>query len=65
MPGLALDTGKTHEAAGFHITYWQRGRGMAARSARHELARSSVARRGLRDDEMRWRFGLPGACEHW
>jgi transposase len=31
----------------------------------HEFARSSVARRGLREDEMRWRFGLPGACEHW
>ena len=23
------------------------------------------ARRGLREDETRWRFGLPGACEHW
>ena len=22
-------------------------------------------RRGLREDEMRWRIGLPGACEHW
>jgi transposase len=22
-------------------------------------------RRGLREDERRWRFGLPGACEHW
>jgi transposase len=21
--------------------------------------------RGLREDETRWRFGLPGACEHW
>ena len=20
---------------------------------------------GLREDETRWRFGLPGACEHW
>jgi hypothetical protein len=34
MPGLALDTGKTHEAAGIHITYWQRGRRMAASGAR-------------------------------
>ena len=34
MPGLALDTGKTHEAAGIHITYWQRGRRMAARGTR-------------------------------
>jgi hypothetical protein len=34
MPGLALDTGKTHEAAGIHISYWQRGRGMAAHGAR-------------------------------
>ena len=23
------------------------------------------ARRGLREDETRWWFGLPGACEHW
>ena len=23
------------------------------------------ARRGLREDETRWRFDLPGACEHW
>jgi hypothetical protein len=21
--------------------------------------------RAVREDEMRWRFGLPGACEHW
>ena len=21
--------------------------------------------RGLREDETRWRFGLPGVCEHW
>jgi tripartite-type tricarboxylate transporter receptor subunit TctC len=21
--------------------------------------------RGLREDEKRWRIGLPGACEHW
>jgi hypothetical protein len=24
-----------------------------------------LTRRGLREDETRWRFGLPGACEHW
>jgi hypothetical protein len=24
-----------------------------------------LTRQGLREDEMRWRFGLPGACEHW
>ena len=24
-----------------------------------------LARRGLREDETRWTFGLPGACEHW
>ena len=23
------------------------------------------SRRGLREDETRWRIGLPGACEHW
>jgi hypothetical protein len=45
MPDLALDTGKTHEAAGFHITYWQRGRGMAARSAW-----SGYQEAGARDD---------------
>jgi hypothetical protein len=26
---------------------------------------STVSSRGLREDETRWRFGLPGACEHW
>ncbi len=26
---------------------------------------SDWRRRGLREDETRWRFGLPGACEHW
>jgi len=25
----------------------------------------TVTRRGLREDEKRWRIGLPGACEHW
>jgi len=33
MPGLALDTGKTHEPAGIYITYWQHGRRVAARRA--------------------------------
>ena len=25
----------------------------------------TVTHRGLREDETRWRFGLPGVCEHW
>ena len=29
------------------------------------LEELTVTRRGLREDETRWRFGLPGACEHW
>ena len=44
MPGLALDTGKTHEAAGFHITYWQRGRRMAALCARSGYQKAAVDR---------------------
>ena len=31
------------------------------RSQHEEL---TVTRR-LREDETRWRFGLPGVCEHW
>jgi transposase len=31
-------------------------------SLREEL---TVTCRGLREDERRWRFGLPGACQHW
>ena len=31
-------------------------------SLREEL---TVTCRGLREDETRWRFGLPGACQHW
>src|SRR5204862_6884726 len=27
--------------------------------------RYQISSRGLREDETRWRFGLPGACEHW
>jgi hypothetical protein len=26
---------------------------------------SRFARQGLREDETRWGFGFPGACEHW
>jgi putative ABC transport system substrate-binding protein len=25
----------------------------------------TLTSRGLREDETRWRIGLPGACEHW
>jgi len=33
---------------------------------RDEVARSiTLTCRGLRENETRWRFGLPGACEHW
>jgi hypothetical protein len=28
-------------------------------------AANAGVRRGLRENETRWRFGLPGACEHW
>src|SRR5215470_12663282 len=58
MPGLGVDTGKTHEAAGFHIAYWQRGRRMAACGARpgssakaasHRLSSGSdIAKREIR-----------------
>jgi len=34
--------------------------------ARDDVARSiRLSCRGLREDEKRWRFRLPGACEHW
>ena len=40
-----------------------------SRSATPETADDDVKgrlyRRGLREDEKRWRLGLPGACEHW
>src|SRR3979490_2642676 len=26
---------------------------------------NTLTRRGLRENEKRWRIGLPGACEHW
>jgi len=26
---------------------------------------SGFTRRGLRENETKWRIGLPGACEHW
>ena len=36
------------------------------RGERDDVARSRrFTCRGLREDETRWRFGLPGACEHW
>jgi hypothetical protein len=38
----------------------------AKRGACDDVARSiHFTRRGLREDEKRWRFGLPGACEYW
>ena len=41
-------------------------RNCAIYGARDDVARSiRLTRRGLREDETRWRFGLPGACEHW
>jgi hypothetical protein len=33
--------------------------------ARNDVVPQPVSRRGLREDETRWRIGLPGACEHW
>ena len=30
-----------------------------------DVTLSTVSSRGLREDETRWRFGLPSACEHW
>ena len=44
MPGLALDTGKTHEAAGIYITYWQHGGRMAAHSAQPGYQEAAVDR---------------------
>ena len=45
------------------------GRAFEANKLQAPRDRSRVielpARRGLREDETRWRFGLPGACEHW
>ena len=29
-----------------------------------QMLEEAVTCRGLREDETRWRFGLPGACEH-
>jgi hypothetical protein len=45
---------------------WSRGQ-VEARFAknRDDVVRSILTRRGLREDETRWRIGLPGACEHW
>ena len=46
-----------------------RGRAFEASKLQAARDRSRVVelltRRGLREDETRWRFGLPGACEHW
>src|ERR1700730_10538240 len=33
--------------------------------ASDDVTLSTVSSRGLREGETRWRFGLPGACEHW
>jgi len=33
-------------------------------AAKKRLHRNVASRRGLREDKMRWRFGLPGACEY-
>jgi transposase len=44
------------------------GRNFEARKIDEVAAPSQivpVTRRGLREDETRWRIGLPGACEHW
>ena len=35
------------------------------RGASDDVTLSTVSSRGLREDETRWRFGLPSACEHW
>src|SRR5580704_7156471 len=35
------------------------------RPATDDVALHSVSRRGLREDEKRWRTGLPSACEPW
>jgi hypothetical protein len=44
MPGLPLDTGKTHEAAGIYITYWQHGRRVAARGTRTTIVEHNSSR---------------------
>ena len=33
--------------------------------ASDDVTLSTVSSRGLREDDTRWRFGLPSACEHW
>jgi len=38
------------------------GRGVSRLGPCEEL---TLTCRGLREDETRWRFGLPGVCEHW
>jgi transposase len=41
-----------------------RGRSFEARPVMAS-AELTVTCRGLREDETRWRLGLPGACQHW
>ena len=36
-----------------------------ARDAPHDMQAGPFSCRGLREDETKWRTGLPGACEHW
>ena len=40
-------------------------RNCAIEGASDDITLSTVSSRGLREDETRWRFGLPGACGHW
>ena len=44
---------------------WLEQRNCAIEGASDDITLSTVSSRGLREDETRWRFGLPGACEHW
>jgi len=55
---LVFDIGKNS----FHIVVFdQRG----AIVLRQKWSRGQVESRFVREDETRWRIGLPGACEHW
>jgi hypothetical protein len=36
-----------------------------ARTKELTVTYQPVSSRSLREDETRWRFGLPGACEPW
>jgi MFS family permease len=44
---------------------WLEQRNCAIRGANDDVTLSPVSSRGLREDETRWRIGLPSACEHW